>query len=142
MWGFCLVCRYLSNLQLYQVRGLNSLMNPPKNITLRNSYSTKLCFLLVQFFVPNTKMPSLLQFSARIILFSAATKEYILVRERTAPPCVFRTFAHPTSPCSVCSILQLPDCLTEQAAGEVGWANVWKTQGGSVRSLTDIYSLI
>ena len=28
------------------------------------------------------------------------TKEHILVRERTAPPCVFQTFAHPTSPCS------------------------------------------
>ena len=26
-------------------------------------------------------------------------------------------------------------------AGEVGWANVWKTQGGAVRSLTNIYSL-
>ena len=26
------------------------------------------------------------------------TKEYILVRERTATPCVFQTFAHPTSP--------------------------------------------
>ena len=25
-------------------------------------------------------------------------KEYILVRERTAPPCVFQTFAYPTSP--------------------------------------------
>ena len=32
------------------------------------------------------------------------------------------------------SILQ-----TEQ--GEVGWVNVWKTQGGAVRSITDIYSL-
>ena len=32
------------------------------------------------------------------------------------------------------SILQ-----TEQ--GEVGWANVWKKQGGAVRSLTYIYSL-
>ena len=26
------------------------------------------------------------------------TKEYILVKERRAPPCVFQTFAHPTSP--------------------------------------------
>ena len=69
------------------------------------------------------------------------TKEYILVRERTAPPSIFQTFAHPTSPCFVCSILQLPDCLTEQAGGEVGWENVWKTQGGVVRSLTNIYSL-
>ena len=61
----------------------------------------------------------------------------VLVIEGTAPPCVFQTFAHPTSPCSVCSILQLPDCLTEQAGGEVGWANVW----GAVPSVTDIYSL-
>ena len=36
------------------------------------------------------------------------TKEYILVTERTAPPCFFQTFAHPTS----LSILQLPECLT------------------------------
>ena len=28
-----------------------------------------------------------------------STKEYILVREQTAPSCVFQTFAHPTSPC-------------------------------------------
>ena len=28
---------------------------------------------------------------------------------------------------------------TEQ--GEVAWANVWKTQGGAVPSITDIYSL-
>ena len=69
------------------------------------------------------------------------SKEYILVRERTEPPCVFQTFAHPTSPCSVCSILQLPDCLTEQAGGEDGWANVWKTQGGAVPSLTNTYFL-
>ena len=62
--------------------------------------------------------------------------------EGTAPPCVFQTFAHPTSPYSVCRILQLPDCLTEQAGGEVGWANVWKTQGGAVPSVTDIYSLV
>ena len=40
-----------------------------------------------------------------------------------------------------CSMLQLPDCLTEQAGGEVGWANVWKTQRGAVPSLTNIYSL-
>ena len=35
-----------------------------------------------------------------------ASKEYISVIEGTAPPCVFQTFAHQTSPCSVCSILQ------------------------------------
>ena len=66
---------------------------------------------------------------------------YISVIEWTAPPCVFQTFAHPTSTCSVCSILQLPDCLTELAGGEVGWAKFWKTQGGAVPSITDIYSL-
>ena len=49
--------------------------------------------------------------------------------DSTPPPRVFQTFAHPTSPYSVYSILQLPDCLTEQAGGEDGWANVWKTQG-------------
>ena len=32
--------------------------------------------------------------------------------------------------CLQYTILQLPDCLTEQAGGEVGWANVWKKQGG------------
>ena len=70
------------------------------------------------------------------------TKEYISVIDGTAPPCVLQTFAHPTSPCSVCSILlQLPDCLTEQAGGEVGWTNVWKAQGDAIRSLTNIYSL-
>ena len=31
--------------------------------------------------------------------------------------------------------------LTLLAGGEVGWANVWKTQGGAVSSLTKIYSL-
>ena len=37
------------------------------------------------------------------------TKEHILVRERTAPPCVFQTIAHPTSPCSaVYSNVQSP----------------------------------
>ena len=39
------------------------------------------------------------------------------------------------------SILQLPDRLTEQAGGEVGWANVWKTHGGAIRSVTNMYSL-
>ena len=39
--------------------------------------------------------------------------------------------------CLQYSILQLPDCLTEQAGGEVRWANVWKTQWGAVRSLTN-----
>ena len=34
------------------------------------------------------------------------------------------------------------DCLTEQAGGEVGWANVWKTQGVAVPSITDLYSLV
>ena len=38
-------------------------------------------------------------------LYSSVCKEYILVTERTAHPCVFQTFAHPTS----------PDYLTEQS---------------------------
>ena len=29
----------------------------------------------------------------------------------------------------------------DSGGGEVGWANVWKTQEGAVPSLTDIYSL-
>ena len=33
-------------------------------------------------------------------------KEYILLRERTATPCVFRTFAHPPSP-PACYVRQL-----------------------------------
>ena len=58
----------------------------------------------------------------------ARWQEYISVIEGTAPTCVFQTFAHHTSPCSVrqsgsWSILQ-----TEK--GKVGWANVWKTWGG------------
>ena len=44
--------------------------------------------------------------------------------------------------CRQYTVLQLPDCLTEQAGGEVGWANVRKTQGGAVPSITDIYSLL
>ena len=33
--------------------------------------------------------------------------------------------------------------LSDRAGGgEVGWANVWKTQGGAVGSLTNIYSLL
>ena len=75
--------------------------------------------------------------TADIFLVSGGSKEYISLIEGTAPPCVFQAFAHPTSPCSVCSILQLPDCLTEQGV-EVGWPNVWKTQGGAVPSITDI----
>ena len=66
--------------------------------------------------------------------------EYISDR-RDSTPCVFQTFAHPTSPCSVCRILQLPDCLTEQAAREVGWANVWKSRGVLSPSITNVYSL-
>ena len=39
-----------------------------------------------------------------------------------------------------------PSCyylsMLQTEKGEVGWAKVWKTQGGPVRSLTNIYSLI
>ena len=55
-------------------------------------------------------------------LSMGCTKEYILVRERTAPPWVFQTFAHPTSPPAYSvrqsgswSILQ-----TEPGEGRVG----------------------
>ena len=44
-------------------------------------------------------------FSGQIYIKTPWTKEYILVRERTAPPCVFQTFAHPTSP-PACSVRQ------------------------------------
>ena len=65
--------------------------------------------------------------------------------EGTAPLCVFQTFARPTSP-PACSVRQSGSwsiqyvLQTEQ--GEGGWANVWKTQGGALPSITDIYSLI
>ena len=69
------------------------------------------------------------------------TKEYILVRERTAPPCVFQTFAHPTSS-PACSVRQSGSwSILQTEQGEVGWANVWKRQGSAVCSLTNIYSL-
>ena len=45
--------------------------------------------------------------------------------------------------CPACSVRQSGSwskLQTEQR--EVGWANVWKTQGGAVRSLTNIYSLL
>ena len=32
--------------------------------------------------------------------------------------------------------------LLQTEQGEVGWANVWKSQGGAVRSLTNIYCLV
>ena len=63
--------------------------------------------------------------------------------EGTAPPNASSKDL-PTQPLpaqSTVCILQLPDCLTEQAGGKVGWANVWKTHGGAVPSITDIYSL-
>ena len=74
-----------------------------------------------------------------VVFLLSPVHEYGTIRQGF---CIHQTFAHPTSPCSVCRILQLPDCLTEEAGGEVGWANVWKTQGGVVRSLTNIYSLV
>ena len=64
-------------------------------------------------------------------------KEYILVRERTAPPASFKHL--PAQPLPVYSNY-VPDCLTEQAGGEVGWANFWKRQGG-VSFLSLIYIL-
>ena len=32
--------------------------------------------------------------------------------------------------------------ILQTERGEVGWANVWKTQESAVRSLTNIYSLV
>ena len=63
---------------------------------------------------------------------------YISVRrDSTPPPCVFQTFAHPASPCSVCSILQLPDYLTEQAGERLGGQMFGRRRG----VLIYIYSL-
>ena len=86
-------------------------------------------------------MKSLLNLNKQIALQRVMLKEYILVRERTAPPCVYQTCAHPTS-IPACSVKQSGSWSKLQTElGEVGWANVWKTQGGAVRSLTKIYSL-
>ena len=44
---------------------------------------------------------------------------------------------------SACSVRQSGSwSILHSEQGEVGWANVWKTQGGAVRFLTDIYSLV
>ena len=53
--------------------------------------------------------------------------------EGTAPPCVFQTFAHPTSP-AACSVRQ-------SGSSRILQTDVWKTQGGVVPSITDIYIL-
>ena len=54
----------------------------------------------------------------------------------------YPTFAHPTSP-PACSVRQSGSwSILQTEQGEVGWANVWKTQGGAVLSLTNIYSLV
>ena len=42
---------------------------------------------------------------------------------------------------SLSTPLQLPDCLTEQGE-RLGETHVWKTLGGAVRSITNIYSLV
>ena len=39
----------------------------------------------------------------------------------------------------LCLHTALPALLTEQAGGEVGWANVCKRKGGAVRSLANIF---
>ena len=55
---------------------------------------------------------------------------YISDRRDSTPPAFSKQL--PTQPLPALSavhIIQLPDCLTEQAGGEVGWANAWKTQG-------------
>ena len=66
----------------------------------------------------------------------------IYISKRTHPPCVFQTFAHPTSPHLLCQTVRYSWSILQTEQEEVGWANVWKTQGGAVPSITDIYSLI
>ena len=57
--------------------------------------------------------------------YCALTKEYILVRARTAPPLRLPNICPPNlSPLFLqYTPTTVPDYLTEQAAGEVGWAN-------------------
>ena len=57
-------------------------------------------------------------------------KEYILVIEGTAPPCVFQTFDSPNLSPLCLQYTPLPDCLTEQAGGEVGKVNCLEKAGG------------
>ena len=101
-------CRFYKNIDASKIDCTKKFINfyYPK-IGVRHSNGPLTCIIV-------------LVYSAHRRTRKTHTKEYISVIEGTAPPCVFQTFAHPTSPCSVCSTLQLPDCLTEQAGGEVG----------------------
>ena len=58
----------------------------------------------------------------RYTVLCTVLKEYILVRARTAPPGVFQTFAHPTTPPPPpCSVKQSGSWSILQAEqGEVG----------------------
>ena len=87
----------------------------------------------------------------KIIQCCVQIKEYILVIERTAPPSVFQTCVSPNlsppalSDSQVVGVYYLVWCTlsilqTEQR--EVAWAHLWKTLGGALRSITNIYSLI
>ena len=62
------------------------------------------------------------------------TKEYILVRERTAAPCVFKTFAHPTS----------PPARSVRQSGIVGeyWERLGGQMFGSRRGVLSVLLLI
>ena len=70
-----------------------------------------------------------------MIFNSSSQRIYISVRTDSTPPASSKNL--PTQPLpalsALCSILQLPDCLT--AGGGRGWV-------GAVRSHTNIYSLI
>ena len=83
--------------------GLEITTNMVKNVTYL------FCILLVIFILLREIVVVDFTYTVIIIVDSflslainVVTKEYILVREWTAPPCVFQTFAHPTSPCSFC----------------------------------------
>ena len=79
------------------------------------------------------KGANVLPCNSALIFYSIEPKEYVSVIEGAAPPCVFQTFAHQPLPAlSDSQVVGVYVLQTEQ--GEVGWANVWKTQVGAVPS--------
>ena len=106
----CYFCKVLTYSNYHKYLGKLQVITGfcPKLVSTSNScyYSHRLKELCPQCFLQ--KLPVIFE-----TIPTGFPKEYILVTERTAPPCVFQTFAHPTSP--ALSILQLPDYLTEQS---------------------------
>ena len=58
-----------------------------------------------------------------------STKEYILVIEGTAPPCVLQTFAHPTSPCLLCQTVRVLGVFCRQSKERLGGQMFWRRRG-------------